>query len=941
MARISNCKPEWKMETKKRTSSIQWLIVILAACLLLPCAVAAQALTGALIGKVKDQQGAVVPGARVRATSPALIGGVAAMVTDDTGQFRFPVLAPGPYVLEIELPGFATYHEEDVRIGTGATIERIVVLRVAGTAESIVVQESGSRIEARGSGFETRFGPEYLRAIPTRRFSMFDLIRAAPGVSPTSPASGTVNTVSAFGSGGNENLFLIDGTNFTCPCAGVSRAEPSVDVIQEVQIQTIGASAEYGNIQGAVFNVVTRQGSNRFLYDASYYGQWSGLTSQPVRLSVPGSQALSGFERIKYRDFTTNLGGPVRRDRVWFFTGYQYQRDYDSQPGADPKFPRAYEQDKIFGKLTWQLKPNLQLVHSFHDEFWVNPQIPTQVIPFAATYRRHAHVPTMTFSHLTHTLSANTLWDVRVGRFVYSHTDDPSSGNITIPNRSDQITGVNSGAPQQVGTLTLIRTTAKATLSHYQRGLFRTNHELKVGTQIEKGEHREAQIIPTGTRFVDNNGQPFQAISRSPALNGGQFITAALFATDAVTIGQRVTINAGVRFDHSRAIIQDLHAIDVEGRQTGSIVRGLGTLYTWNVVSPRLGITSKLTGDGRTVLRASYGRFHQGVLTAEISPIHPGVTPTTTMQFDPATGGYTRLESVLDTKINILVDPNTRSPLTDEYSIGVDREITRRLSVAVAYIYKTGRDYIGWTDVGGQYRDETRTLADGRVVPVRVLVNSTADRRFLVTNPDGWSLKYNGLVMAVEKRASHGWQAFGSYTFSRVYGLQASSGTSAAGGQSSTIAPNVTFGRDPNDLTNARGRLLNDRPHMFRVMGTVNVPQTGLAIAANFQYFSGKPWAATAQIGLPQGSQRIFLEPRAARRLSSQSLLDLRVSRKILSGRFGQVELLADVLNVLNSSAEEGLSTDNLYAANFGRPTIFTDPRRAMFGVRLKLGAEN
>ena len=78
------------------------------------------------------------------------------------------------------------------------------------------------------------------------------------------------------------------------------------------------------------------------------------------------------------------------RDRLWFFTGYQYLRDYDSQPGADPKFPRTYEQDKIFGKLTWQLKPNLQLVQSFHDEFWVNPQIPTRVTPFAATQRLHA-----------------------------------------------------------------------------------------------------------------------------------------------------------------------------------------------------------------------------------------------------------------------------------------------------------------------------------------------------------------------------------------------------------------------------------------------------------------------------------------------------------------------------------------------------------------------
>ena len=95
---------------------------------------------------------------------------------------------------------------------------------------------------------------------------MFDMIRAAPGVSPTSPASGVNTTVSAFGSGVNENAFLIDGTNFTCPCAGVSRAEPGVDFIQEVQVQSIGASVEHGNIQGAVFNVLTKQGGERYQY---------------------------------------------------------------------------------------------------------------------------------------------------------------------------------------------------------------------------------------------------------------------------------------------------------------------------------------------------------------------------------------------------------------------------------------------------------------------------------------------------------------------------------------------------------------------------------------------------------------------------------------------------------------------------------------------------
>ena len=111
--------------------------------------------------------------------------------------------------------------------------------------------EEGSRIEARGSGFETRFGADYIKNIPGRRFSMFDLIKVAPGVSPTSVGNGTGNTVSAPGSGVNENAFLLDGTDFTCPCSGGAVAEPGIDAIQEVQVQTVGASAEFDDIQGA------------------------------------------------------------------------------------------------------------------------------------------------------------------------------------------------------------------------------------------------------------------------------------------------------------------------------------------------------------------------------------------------------------------------------------------------------------------------------------------------------------------------------------------------------------------------------------------------------------------------------------------------------------------------------------------------------------------
>jgi hypothetical protein len=912
---------------------------VAAAFILLPRTATPQDLAGTLIGTVRDTQGGVLRGAIVRVSSPALIGGPMTQPTNEKGHLRFPALPPGLYTVEVEYPGLASYKEEAIRIGAGATIDILPVLKLAEVGQTIIVEARASRLDAREPAFATRFGPDDLRAIPTRRAGMFDAIRAAPGVSPTSPSSATVFTVSAFGSGTNENQFLIDGTNTTCPCNGVARAELGGDFIQEVQIQSTGASVEFGSLQGAVFNVITRQGSDRFLHDASFYWQGDGLTSQPVTLAAVDSGGVAnGYHREKYHDFTTTLGGPAVRSRLWFFAGYQYLRDSDSQPGADLSSPRVYEQDKLFAKLTWKPTPDLQVMHSLHEEFWVNPDPPTLVTPFEATRRRSASVPAMTLGHLTHTLSANTFWDVRVGRFFYDEERTPSTGDLTKPNRVDRVTGISSGAPPLIGGLTLIRTTAKATLNHYRSGLFKADHQWKLGAQFERGEQRGANVIPTGERFIDDNGRPFQRVSGAPSNTGGLSLTFSAFATDAITIRDTFTIHGGVRFDHASAISQALPVLDVGGRETGEMLEGLGTLFTWNTWSPRLGVTARLSDDGRTMLRGTYGRFIQGVLTGEFSSFHAGVTPTTIMAYQEATGGYTRLVRVNDPRINQVLDSRIRAPHTDEYALGVDREAGRHLAVAVAYVHKRGSDFIGWTDIGGHYREEMRTLEVGRTVPLFVLTNSTTDQRFLLTNPPGYSLRYDGLVMAIDKRRSHGWQAFGSYTFSRTAGLYASSGETAAGAQSSTIAiPTRTFGRDPNDLTNARGRLPNDRPHMLKTMGAIEIPGLGFVVAASLQHVSGKPWGATAQIVLPQGDQRVALEPRGTRRLPSQTLLDVRVSRTIRFGA-GRLELLVDVLNALNETSGEGLASDNGASPLFGQPNLFVDPRRAMLGARLYLG---
>jgi hypothetical protein len=383
---------------------------------------------------------------------------------------------------------------------------------------------------------------------------------------------------------------------------------------------------------------------------------------------------------------------------------------------------------------------------------------------------------------------------------VYEHDDGPSTGDRTIAGRVDTVTGASSGAPAAFGGPTMSRTTAKATLSHYRAALWGTDHQWKFGTEVERGEQRANLMIPTGQRFADRSGAPSEVIISAPSHTGGMFITAAAFASDAVTLGDRVTVTGGVRFDHHRAISQDLPALNALGEETSEIVPGLGTLYTCR--------------------RA--------------------------------------------------VDRNRP-------------EVGRQLTLSIAYVRKDGRDFIGWTDTGGRYRQDERTLSDDRSVPVLVLENRTSDRRFLLTNPDGYSLTYNGLVVVAEKRRSRGWQALASYTFSNAHGLQASSGATAAGTQASTVAPppapaGLTFGRDPNDLTNARGLLPNDRPHV------------------------------------------VFSVP-----------------------RFGRVEVMLDVLNALNDAAEESLVTDTLlteraHNPNFGVPNAFVDPRRAMVGVRLTLG---
>ena len=209
------------------------------------------------------------------------------------------------------------------------------------------------------------------------------------------------------------------------------------------------------------------------------------------------------------------------------------------------------------------------------------------------------------------------------------------------------------------------------------------------------------QAFPGGVQFIDSGSAPFQTVSRAPSVAGGVFLAASVFASESFSFKNRITADAGLRFDHSEAISQDLPVVDAEGLETDARTPASGPSSHGTSFHRGSELTVKLDRTGRTMLRASYGRFNQGVLTGELDPVSPGVTPITTMAYDAATGGYTKLVSVVQPK-NLALDPEMGTPHTDEFSLALDRDVKPWLRASAAYIRKRGGDFIGWTDTGGR-----------------------------------------------------------------------------------------------------------------------------------------------------------------------------------------------------------------------------------------------
>jgi hypothetical protein len=905
------------------------LCVLFAALVLGTTSLFAQTTTGTLRGIVTDTSGAVLPGATVEMTGAA---GTQTVVADGNGQYRFPALTPGVYTLKASLDGFKTIVREGLRVEVGRVFDVDLRFEVGAMAETVTVTGESPLIDTSQSSVTVNYSQELIQSTPVLRFSVFDYFQMTPGIASTQVQDST--TSSAFGSNTNENQYQIDGTNITSPTAGQMWPYPNTDIVATMELVGVGAPAEYGNMQGAVFNIVTKSGGNAMTGLFNWFSQYDATTDN----NQPDEEFP--YHRERFQDATVQLGGPVIRDKMWWFGSYQYRRDYFSEPGTDPAFPTQDLQDRVFGKVTWQVNQNNNLLFAYHNDHWRLPDTITPTLPPDAASMGRGHNPTITATW-RRVLSNDTTFDVRYGGFYNWSSSRGLTEDFNTPGVYDEITDQSSvnARDYSLSNLAPYTTGISSRVSRFLT-VGDQQHDVRLGVQFTDGGTQSESVWPGGRQITLRDGAPAYVDVRDPSISGGHVRAFGVYADDSWAMTDWLTVNAGLRFDLNSGDIPEMPVLDASRAEVGT-AEAVKNLVDWKTISPRLGVNLRLREPG-TVMRASYGRYYQGATTNLFSALSPAQAVTRRFGWNPATQAYDILQQITDPRGTYVVDPDLTAPYTDQYTVGVDHQLIANLAIGASYIHKRADDFVGRVDVGSTFAPEGRTdpLTGAPLTVYRRTSPATA-RLVRLTNPgpdtcayctEDWWQRYNAFLLTLTKRMSQNWQAVGSVTISKTEGLHSASNLTTGSSQSSAAS---TFGDDPNELTNAAGLLPGDRGVMFKLQGSYAFPRD-IVVSSNMQWVSGKPYTRRLSVGnLPQGTQTVFLQPRdGSLRMPSQNFIDMRLEKRFRLGGASRITVMADIINVLNIDTPLTWISEVATSQNFAVPNLIANPRRAMFALR-------
>jgi hypothetical protein len=897
------------------------------------CAAHAQTSTGGIRGIVRDTTGAVLTGVTIETASPERIGGAAVEVTDAQGAYRFENLPVGLYSVTFTLQGFTTIKRGDIRVEVGRSIEVDQTMSLGSVQESLTVTGDSPVVDTLHAASTTNFNKQLIENIPSSRNSFFDLIAYAPAVKTTAIGASGFNI---FGSNSDQNSLQYDGVDVSAPKSGSAWDWPNYDMMQEVEIRAVGASAEYTGFQGGVINIVLRSGSNTVRGSGSFYGLWNSLVAN----NLPAEPLPYN---VQHRlDYNFALGGPVKKDRLWVQYINEYILDRTTDVGIDPKFAGTIIIWRPFVKVTARVSNQDQIEASYNDcrDWW----------PFGAGKTRTPEAQSVEIGYdppvtarWAHTFGSATMLEVKGGGVYVRKGNVPFSGDFTTPGHFDLATGNNTVNRGYQNRTYQNKTNLNATLAHTATDFLKGTHEFKFGVQTAYGVAIDNLAYASGMKLYDFGGAPSYALFREPYSVGARIRTAGGFAQDNWTVSDRVALNLGLRYDHTRGDVPDLDQLSAltaandrsfDLRTTGKTFDGVPNLITWRDISPRLGTTIKLDQAGKTVVKTSWGRYYGKLVGSMFNYISPGATVQNYFNFNAASGKYDIPYFSVDPKANYGIDPNLTNQYTDTLFVGLERQVRSSFGINATFVYKKEHNFIRLEDVAGVYAPQPYVDTFNGITHTLTVYNRvspSSQSLFEVTNRPDFDQDYKTFVLEANKRWSDKWQVLASYQWQRALGYAGGGLTTQGFG---SLSPSG-FGRDPNDLTNAFGRTATDTTHAIRVSTTYEAP---FAIHLGMRYFydSGRPYARVVTVrALRQGSRTVIADPRGDYQLPSLSDLRLRLDKDFGFGGARRVRLSLDLINMFNSGTPVTVR-NNSTQAGFGDLVTAVVPRRAQVGLRFE-----
>src|SRR5689334_7767161 len=327
------------------------------------------ATTGSIEGTVTDSQGASVPGVAVKVTSPNLISAQTA-TTDSSGRYKVLNLPPGRYAISVEADkGFAKFEKNDVEVNLSRTTSVEVQLQPAGAQATVTVTDTaGAAVDVSGTTTGSNVSSDQFSNFPTQR-TVQGLYTIAPTVTRSGlrDATGRDRDPSVAGASGPENNYILDGVNVTDPAFGGSGANLPFEFVQEVEIKTGAFGPEYGRSTGGIFNVITKSGGNAFHGDVFGYGTTKGLVRDVKNFPFTGS-AFTGFSEA---DVGGDIGGPIVKDKLWFFGAFNPQKRKNYYSTQTFHVPVSNDVTIPFyaGKITWAVNSKNTFTASTFGDF--------------------------------------------------------------------------------------------------------------------------------------------------------------------------------------------------------------------------------------------------------------------------------------------------------------------------------------------------------------------------------------------------------------------------------------------------------------------------------------------------------------------------------------------------------------------------------------------